>query len=429
MFNSPVIRFLVTKYSANLSAQSQTLDVVRKINGQEVLEPNDLKPFIQVLNEIQTYLIANNLTSRIQGIRKMVGDGQKWKGFLNILLEQQHEVYICFYEPGVIQNKREQFAKIIGEDSSNVRILGSLNLDDVEEIYSLFNNQFKLPVYPYMTAHFTSKWMLMFTFSPNIPRVFYFPDGIKTSQYIEKIQSICKAEQLNRFILKDEFDVDFKSVIPYPVIPLSQLEQYSKMYYEKSQGICNIGGLLLQEFITENNIINLYRCHIFGEFIQSGVLKMKFSIKPTQEGELFEKLTEKIEEQATEITPSVSEFFKPSIERYYPYLFSSMEYITQGTTLNVIDINSVTNSFGFTNIPANFNPDNLFRFYIAKVIGFKNEELLLKQKQYTQKMNNFHKEIEKLGPCFINGDKLIRLEDMTELSVKKFLETVWSLSE
>jgi hypothetical protein len=426
IFNSPVVRLLITKYSANLPTQSQSLDIVRKINGQEILGPNDIRPFIQVLSEFQTYLINNNLTSRIQRIRKLVGDGQKWKGFLNILLEQQHEVYICFYEPGFLQNKREQIKKIIGEDYNNIRILGSLNLDENEEIYSLLDTQFKLPIYPFITNHFDSKWMSIFTFSPHIPCTFYFPDGINTYKYMEKIQGICKAEQLNRFILKDEYDVDFRSVIPYPVIPLNQVEQYSKSYYDKSQGISNLGGLLLEEFISENNVINLHRCHIFGQLIPGGVLKIKFIMKPNQEGELFEKLTEKIEEQSAEIKPNIYELFKPSIERYYPYLFSSLEYITQGTTLKVIDINSITNSFGFMNIPANFNPDNLFRFYISKVIEYKNEEIYTKQKQYAMKITNLYKEIIKLGPCFIKEDKLIRLDDMAELSVKKFLEEKWN---
>lgn len=267
IISSPIIKFLINKYISNLSSKAQSDDVVRKYIAQDIILPTEVPAFIAILKELQAYLLSNNFFNRIVAIRKMVGNGVKWKGLLNLLVEQGHEVYVYLFEPGLFGTINEQFQKVFKGQTADLRIITPLNLDETEEIDNFFQNQLKIPVYPLIYNFLTSKWLINFTFAPYAPRTFYFPDTCMASDYITKIQEIAKKENITTLMLKDEYDFDLRSVLPYSVVPTSKLDQFSHQFYDKAKGICNLGGLIMKELLTINNIINIYKAHIYVHVI------------------------------------------------------------------------------------------------------------------------------------------------------------------
>jgi len=395
------------------------MNLVKKFNAHEILHPEDAANFVRVLSNLQGYLISNNLVYRIDPIRKLIGDGVKWTGLLNILLNQQDEIFIYLYEPSLFKNFNEQVQKAFNNEYSNVRIIAPLNLDETDEIYSYIHNVLKLPIYPFLHNNLTSKWLLNFTFSPHTLRSFYFPSNTNAVDYFEKIQKIAKNEDIKFFILKDEYDFDIPSV-PYAITPLDKLDYYCSLYYERSQGISNIGGLLIQEFLETNNIIELNKSHFYMQIIPNSDLHYKTLIKPYEEGTFLNSIIENTTEEPTHVSPQFIDILNAPIARFYPYLLSSIDYFIKNSHVHVIDINSIARSLNNEKDLEKLPVDNILKNFINDVASEENEISINKQIEYQENLLQLYQEVRKLGPAFISGYRYISLTDEREFNIKEF---------
>ncbi len=422
VLTSPTTRFLVNKYLGNLSAPLQVSTAVKKFNAHEILLPEETKVFIQVLTELHANLLANNLVNRIASIRKLVGSGPKWKGLLNLLLEMGNEVYIYSYEPGSIQTLLEPFQKLLSPDLSSVRVIAPLSLDEMEEIYSFFHTLIKLPVYPFIQNFVTSKWLANFTFAPYAPRAFFFPQGTNACDFIDKILKIVQNDHIEHLILKDEYDFDLRAIIPYSVSPVNNLPQFLSQFYAKAEGITNIGGLLLQEFLTTENKILVNRSHIFNALIPGGDIRSTVSLKPVTQGGLLDQLIDHAVDEKIDLPIAFVQMLNPQVGRFYLDLFASIDFIIHNNVPRVIDVNSVANSFSYLTIPTNLDVDLMFKFFMARVVEIKNEDGLLAQAHYQSAISRLYQAIRKIGPAYVTGERVINLTDLTEINLKKLIE-------
>jgi len=425
----PIIKFLFNKYIGDLSFDESLSRLIRKFNAQEILLPEESLQFIEVLSGLQNYLITNNIDYRIDPIRKLIGNGHKWTGLLKVLINQEEEVFLYLYEPSSFKNFEEQLNNLSQYGYSDIRIIAPLNLDENEEIYSFIHDVLKLPIYPFLHNNLTSKWLLNFTFSPNTPKTFYFPSDTHALDYIEKIKRIAKSENIEYFILKDEYDFDISPTVPYAITPLDKLDYYCALYYERSQGIANIGGLLIQEFLASNKMLELYKSHFYMQIISGGDIHYKTKIKPFEGGAFLNSSIENITEEITTIPEQIINILNAPIARYYPYLLSSIEYIIHNDHFHVIDINSIARSLNVAKDLEILPVDHILQSFINRIKAEENEDSLKKQFRNHQAMQSLYQDIRNLGPGFISGDRLIKLNDDSEHSVSKFCSNLFTMIE
>jgi hypothetical protein len=366
-------------------------------------------------------LSINNLLFRIGSIQNLIGNNKNSKGLLNILLEQKQEIYLFSYELGSLKNFLNLFQETIKGDTSDLRVIAPLGLDDVQEIYMLFHNELKLPVYPLVNNIVTSKWLINFTFAPHTPRTFYFPENTNALNYIDKIFQIAKRENIAYFILKDEYDLDLRDIIPYSVTPLEKLEHYLAFFYEKSRGISNVGGLVMEEFLSSNDTISLSKYLFYEENILE-CISNKIKLKPFKNGDFFNAILESSTEANKNNTLPCSTIFNPIIKNFYRYILSSLDFIIYNKNINVIDLNGVASTLNYLQKKDYLNIDNFFKQFITGIISEKNEDSILKQKQYILKLSKLYYNIRKLGPSFTSGERYISLEDLSEKNIKEIIQ-------
>jgi hypothetical protein len=417
---APIIKFLMNKYLPNLppSVSVQSSDVIKRFINSEMLMPEESKIFINSLKELQTFMITSNSAYKVSPLKKLIGDSKKWSGFLNLLVLQNIELYIFAFEPNTLEKLYTSNQNFFKNDGATLRIIAPLNIDESDEIYTFFHSKLHMPVSPFLLNFETSKWLLLFFFGSYAPRTFFFPDGTFAYEYVDKMQKIAKRDNIEYFFLKDEYDYDLSSLIPYTIAPTDKLEFYCKSFYEKSKGIPNVGGLLVQEFLTSNSEINIYRSHIYNQIIPKSSLYYKVKIKPYKEGILFNEAIESNQMTAIEIPDYLFQTFNPIIAQAYPFLFSSIDYIMLNNTPKVIDVNSISNCLSKDPEIDILNMDSIFNFFISGALNENPEDTYNKQIQYQTKISKFYKYIKSLGPCYISGDILTKLKDESIVNVK-----------
>jgi hypothetical protein len=418
---SPIIKFLINKYQSNISLQGVESDILMKFKAAELLNPSECRTFIQIITNIRQYLTDNNIQYQRDSLKKLVGDGKDWKGFLNILVETKNDIYFCPYEPGSAQNFTNIEKKIGNSDLADVRIIMPLNLDESEEIYTFFHQQLKIPVYPIICNDATSKWLKDLTFAPLAPKAFYFPEGTCTTDYNDKILVLAKQYGISHLILKDEYDFDLRPILPYAVVPSAKFDQACRVFYEKIKGIPNYGGLVLEEFLATGDIIEIVTTHIFNKAIRVSHIIEKVKLKAFSEGGLYDTFIQETTKQASDTVPVNLDIIDSIVAKYYPYLFSSIEYILFKGSPRIIDINSVSNTLKMDKSISNLKPDLIFKEFFDRVVILKNAEELEKQIRYRADIRTVYENLKKFGPAFFNGDKIISLIDGMEKNVKDFL--------
>jgi hypothetical protein len=418
---SPIIKFLINKYQSNISLQGVESDILMKFKASELLNPSECITFIQIITNIRKYLTDNNIQYQRDSLKKLVGDGKEWKGFLNNLVDSKNDIYFCPYEPGSIQNFSNIEKKIGNGDLADVRVIMPLNLDESEEIYTFFHQQLKIPVYPIICNDATSKWLKNLTFAPLAPRAFYFPEGTCTVDFNDKMLELTKRMGISHLILKDEYDFDLRPILPYAVVPASKFDQACRVFYEKVKGIPNYGGLVLEEFLATGDAIEIVTTHIFNKIIRVSHIIEKVKLKPYSEGGLYDTFIQDSTKQAMDTVSVNLDAIDNIVAKYYPYLFSSIEYILFKGTPRIIDINSVSNTLKMDKPIPNLKPDLIFKEFIDRVCNLKNADELEKQIQYRARMKELYANLKKFGAAFFTGDSLISLIDGAEIKVKEFL--------
>jgi hypothetical protein len=406
----PVVKFLINKYMTNLSPAIISSEIIQKINNSEILPPSDISAFVSILQELHSYLTLNDLHYRVGVICKYCGHGIKTKGILKILQEMKHETWIYVHEPKQLQKLYSKYMDIFKEDAPNVQVLAPLNSDENEEIYRFFHEKIAVPIYPMIFNFSTSKWMGHITFAPLSPRCFFFPDETSALDYLPQIREIVEKEQIGHMILKDEYENDIKAVLFYAVTKINKLEHYIKTFYEKTKPIPNIGGLLLEEFLSNNQMIQLCRLHNYWGVLPKSTIGLSLRIKKIDNDGWFDSLIESTAEKSYELLPEYCEKINSALVRFYPYLFSGFDFILDNNTPKIIDINGISNSF------VDYNPlidvDAIFRIFLDKCVKEDNRSGLQTQLNYRKMITQFYSEVLHLGPCYISGNKLIQLDEM-----------------
>jgi hypothetical protein len=256
------------------------------------------------------------------------------------------------------------------------------------------------------------------------PKTFYFPSNTNALDYIEKIRIIAKKENINYLILKDEYDYDLREIIPYSVTSLEKLDYYCAFYYEKSKGISNVGGLVLEEFLFTKNLIQLYKSLIFeGIFPEYGLLN-ETKLKSFSTGDFFHLIAESIKEDVILNFTQYNSIFDPVINRYYRYLISSIDYIIKDNHPNVIDFNGIVSTLKYLQKQKKKYIDEFFNNFITKIMAEKNEDALVVQNTYISTMTHFYNAIKKLGPSFIAGDRLINMDTLLERNLHEIVNEI-----
>jgi hypothetical protein len=419
---SPIIKFLIIKYQSNIALQGVESEILMRFKAAEILSPQECRAFIQIITSIRKHLIDNNIIYQREALKKLVGDGSSWKGFLNLLVDQGHAVFTCPYEPGMMQKLSSVIQKMGNGDLSDIRIIMPLNLDENEEIYTFFHKELNLPIYPLMCNDATSKWLKNFTFAPLAPRSFYFPEGTNAGEFAGKISELATKHGIEHVILKDEYDFDIRPILPYAVVPVSKMDQACRVFYDKVKGIPNYGGLVLEEFLVTGDTVDIFTMHIFGKIIPASIITDKVRLKPYKDGGLFDSFVQDVMQKVTDIVPPGMDKLDLVVSRYYSYLFSSIEFILHKNVPRVIDVNSVSNSMKFEKPVSGLNPDSFFKVFIDRVVSLSNSEENERQTVYHDTIKRIYARVRQFGPAFFDGEKVTSLVDGVTKDVKDFLE-------
>jgi hypothetical protein len=421
-FCGPIIKFLINKYASNLESYPQFVDIMNKFNSTKILLPSESVLFVKILQELQLYLNKNNLVHGIDAIQNYVGDSADFEGLLNLLIKGGHEIYICEYDARIIKDIVEQVQETFKDNISDLKVIVPLSLEDIRELYELFIQKLKIPVYPLSNGLITSKWLINFTFSPYTPRTFYFPINTNALDYIEKIRNIAKKENINFFILKDEYDYDLRDFLPYSVSSPEKLDYYCSFFYEKSKGITNVGGLIIEEFLSSNNLTTLYKSLMYDGIVSEFRILNEIKLKPFLVGDFFPSIIDSIKELVVLNQSRYNSFFNSIFRRYYRYIITSIDYIFYNYRPYVIDLNGIVSTLRYLQKLKKKYIDSFFKIFISQIALESNEDTLIEQKLHLIIVNQFYYAIRKLGPSYISGERYINLDTLKERNVKDIIE-------
>ncbi|MFX0102349.1 MAG: hypothetical protein ACFFCS_22480 [Candidatus Hodarchaeota archaeon] len=422
VFCSSIIKFLVDKYKMFLPPDLSLGGVLKKYHAGEILQPDEVGDIIKILSIVQKKCIKENLLYQIAAIRKYVGNGDELRGLLNILVDQGEDIFLCSYEPGSIAKINQQVSETFTDGLTGVTVIAPLNLDENEEIYNYFHKRHQVAVFPFTFNLLASKWTKNFFFSPNIPRSFYFPEGTDALQYIDKVKQIASSEDIKCFFLKDEFDFNSGAAVPYSISPPRNLDRFCETFYQNAKGVSNLGGLVIEEFLASEGKISIFKSHSFKEIIPGEHLHYVVSLKPYEEGSLYEPLIERVQEGSTDIEGKHVEKVNAGISKYYPFIFSSVDYIIQDDVPRVIDLNSIAGSLGYIQQLDGNDDHNPFEFFISRIKELCEGDAFQQQIEYKKKMFRLNEIIKDLGPCFIKEGTVRQMKTNEEVKVVDLLE-------
>lgn len=421
VLTSPAIKSLITKYQGKISFQDVDPGILSKIKASMNLAPSEFKDFTRILSIIRKYLVENNITFHRESIKKLVGDGMLWKGLFNLMLERGDSVHVIPFEPG---NVAQSFIEVDIDKirmAQDTRVLMPLNLDETPELYSYFLTVAKLPVYPFIINVSTSKWLKNLLFAPYSPRSFYFPEGTNACEFADKILNITRQQRIETLILKDEYDADIRSVAPYLVIPTEKIELACRVFYEHIKGVSSFGGLVLEEFISTKDALDIYEVFIFEKMVRGQYLIDKVKLKPIQDGGPIDTLVIDKKTIYTNTLPINTDAIDTVVGKYYACILTSLEFAIHDGTPKVIDINSVSNSLRFDIFPPGLNPDIILNHFLDSVSKLNNEEELRYQIAYKEQIERIYNKIKFLGPAYFDRGKITSLVDDQIIDVVEFL--------
>jgi hypothetical protein len=415
----PMTRFLFQKFLPHIPSNIASSNQVKLFLNNQVVEPRDFGPFIDALTTVETKLVETDQFYKIIVFRKYVGIQGVLRGLLNVLQEQGHDVFVVSSDASY-QQKLQQLIPPNGL-LDDVRFIASLNMDENEEFNNFVLKTYKIPVNPLTFSIFLSKWVKNFTFAPHTPRAFYLPEGTRAEDYIGHIQALAREHSIEYLFLKDEFGFNSGAAVPYYIAPINVLEKYCKMFYEKSRGVTNLGGLLLEEFLAKDNTIDIYKSHYFGAIIPQEYIHYHVDLNTFQDGAPYEKVIAHMSEEPAIVPQKVIDIMNPVIQRFYPYCFASVDCIIPDGNPRIIDLNSMAGSLGYVQQLRHADDGNPFQFFIDHVMAAQNTALYPEQTAYRTQILALYDRIRAVGPSFIAGKRVISLKDQSEQVVSDFL--------
>jgi len=390
---------------------------VQQFLNNEKLEPADVGQFVDALTAVEIQLVEADQFYNIIPFRKYVGIPGVVQGLLNILQDGGHEVFIVSSDAPY----QQQLQDLVNprENLDNVRCIASLNMDENEDFNNFILKTYQLPVYPLTFAILLSKWVKNFTFAPHAPQTFYIPEGENISSYINEIKALAREHGIKYLFLKDEFGFNSGAAVPYFIAPVDDVDTYCQLFYEKSRGVANLGGLVLEEFLAQQGGIDIYKSHYFGEIIPGECIHYHVDLNPFEGGAPYEQVIAGISEEPAEFPTGMVDLMNPVIERFYPYCFASVDCILSDGTPKIIDLNSMAGSLGYVQQLRNENRGNPFEFFLEHVEKSDNYAAYAAQKEYRANILAMYDSIRKVGPSFISGERLVSLDSGAERVVEE----------
>ena len=91
----------------------------------------------------------------------------------------------------------------------------------------------------------------------------------------------------------------------------------------------------------------------------------------------------------------------------------------------IIDINSTANIWEFAQKHEHLDFNAIFIAFINQILNEVNEEAFNKQRDIWYRMDNLYENLQKLGPCYMNAEKVICLTgEKTEYDIKELLDDI-----
>jgi hypothetical protein len=422
----PMVQFLIKKFQMKLPPNLALGNVLKLFFSGIILNPTDSGEFISILSKIQQALNQTDMLYKKAVLRKYVGNGETLKGLLNFLKEASEDLYIYNYIPDELYKIKDSLLSQFpdGLTSQEIKIIAPLNLDVNDEIYTFFHKKHNIPVYPLTYNKFASKWVKNIVFSPLSPTAFYFPEDTNALDYLELIVKIMAQEGIGHVFLKDEYDFNSGAAVPYYISNSDCLKEYLTTFYKKARGVSNLGGLVMEEFLGKESTIDIYKSHFFNTIIPGEHLHYTVSLKDIPGGAPYEPLISKVKEQtlsAEEHPSTLYEGISSKLSIYFPYVFSSIDYIFQNQIPKVIDLNSIAGSLGYVQEVEQNELHNPFIHFIEQIKHRNNGKEYENQIKYIENINSLYEKVHSLGPCFIKGEKIIQLKDNNEILIRTLI--------
>jgi hypothetical protein len=206
------------------------------------------------------------------------------------------------------------------------------------------------------------------------------------------------------------------------VIPTSKVELACRVFYEHIKGISNFGGLVLEEFISTKDTLDIYEAHVFEKMIRGQYLVDKMKLKPIQDGGPIDSIIIDKKRQFSNTIPANIDAIDAVIGNYYAYLLTSIELVIHDGTPKVIDINSVSNALRFDITPAGFNPDTILKHFLDLVSKLNNNEELSYQVEHKELIERIYNKIKFFGPAFFDRGRITSLVDGQSKDIRELLE-------
>lgn len=247
------------------------------------------------------------------------------------------------------------------------------------------------------------------------------PEGTRTRDYIPIIQEIAREQGIEYLFLKDEFGFNSGAAVPYYIAPVNALEKFCALFYEKSRGVTNLGGLLLEEFLARDNCIDIYKSHYFGSIIPSEYIHYHVDLHAYRDGAPYEKVIARMSEEPAVVPQKVIDIMNPVIQQFYPYCFASVDCIIPDDNPRIIDLNSMAGSLGYVQQLRGEDRGNPFTFFLEKVLLTDNRRIFDQQIAYRTRILTIYDRVRDLGPSFVTGKWWFSLKDRSEREVSEFL--------
>jgi hypothetical protein len=286
-------------------------------------------------------------------------------------------------------------------------VIAPLHMDELADLYRACFKSCK-NVFPVTHPILSSKYYRNMMFGEYSPRSIYIPEFCFPKLKHANLSRVFLERGIQTVMIKDEFGFHGGQSLPYIVTPSSKIDEYIPSFVKKACRVEGIGGMVIDEFIGDVKS-EVYKCHVFGEFIPDEVLKYTVTLDSLEgvfksHDASIPDLLKRVEIQPSKLRDDVKARLTPAIEKYLPYAFTSIDFMIEPGTGDpiVIDVNSKAGSLGELQEIKNTNDGNPFAFFLDKIKKFPGDEWN-RQSRYHQDLDRAYNETRLLSDIKYHG--------------------------
>jgi hypothetical protein len=289
-------------------------------------------------------------------------------------------------------------------------VIGTMNSDDNLKMYDASLRVGK-PVFPMTHPLVASKFFRNIMFAGLVPISFCIPRVAFGRSESFSFQSFFEERGVTHVIIKDEYGYHSGNVIPYVITPVSKLDEAAVQFERKASRLYTDDGIVIEELISGASH-DVIKVHFFGDAIPGDALQYHVEMNGL-DGEFKSvdasspQLLSRVDVSIPVVDEEKVSMLESRVHRWFPFAFTSVDFIERDGLPVVIDVNSKAGSIG--EVQERGGHGNPFLFFLEKASAMSSMPSILEmQRSFLETMNAWSARISSIEDISIaSGEEML----------------------